>query len=51
VWGGGLDVLAGQVMLRADVRLVNGLREVSPSGAMGPGARNRQWVAAVGFAF
>ncbi len=51
VWGGGLDFRAGQVLLRGEVRLVQGLRDVSPSGAVGPGARNRQWVAAVGFAF
>lgn len=52
VWGGGVDFRAGQVLLRADVRLVQGLRDVSPSGAIGlAGARNHQWVAAVGFAF
>lgn len=48
VYGAGLDVRAGSIVLRADARLIEGRQEIGPAGSR---IRNRQWVGAVGFSF
>jgi hypothetical protein len=48
VYGAGVDLHAGSVLLRADARLVEGRQEMGPAGSR---IRNRQWVGAVGFSF
>ena len=48
VYGAGIDIRAGSIILRAEARLVDGRRVIGPAGS---GIRNRQWVGAVGFSF
>ena len=48
LYGFGIDLHAGSLLLRADGRLVEGSRSLGPAGSR---IRNRQWVGAVGFSF
>ena len=48
LYGFGIDLRAGSLLLRADGRLVEGRQSIGPAGSR---IRNRQWVGAVGFSF